>query len=145
MSGIGQIEQQYFDDSLIEGNVDKVKDINIKHTTIGMVLDALTTAFTKQIKEQESAEDFYNPNLILPDGPYPLGYVAEVTSVGFKRLQQFIKEGILIAYKFNANQTTMVTKEDLYDFVEYLQKHYPDDGMGLKTNSKARADYVEKE
>ena len=39
MSGIGQIEQQYFGDSFKEGNVDKVKDINIKHTFVVSIHD----------------------------------------------------------------------------------------------------------
>ena len=77
---------------------------------------------------------------VLPDGPYSTKWLTEQIGVGRDELTQFIKDGFLVAYKLNGNQKTLVTKENLYKFIEWIQENYADDGVGLKTEDPKRRD-----
>ena len=77
---------------------------------------------------------------VLPDGPYSTKFITQQIGVSRDALTGFIKDGFLVAYKLNGNQKTMVTKENLYKFVDWLQENYPDDGVDLKSEDPRRRD-----
>ena len=77
---------------------------------------------------------------VLPDGPYSTKFITQQIGVSRDALTGFIKDGFLVAYKLNGNQKTMVTKENLYKFVDWLQENYPDDGVDLESEDPRRRD-----